>query len=60
VRALRPRAIAFSAGYEAHAPALLSYNDRRRLSPRIFHTATDGAIELLSDGRRAWITTASE
>jgi hypothetical protein len=60
VGALRPRAIAFSAAYEAHEPALLSYNDRRRLSPRIFHTATDGAIELTSDGRRAWIRTQSE
>jgi hypothetical protein len=57
IRALRPRAIAFSAAYEAHAPALLSYNDRRRLSPRVYHPANDGAVELVSDGRRAWIRT---
>lgn len=60
VRALRPKAIAFSAAYEAPEPALLSYNDRRRLSPRIFHTATHGAVELTSDGRRAQITVESE
>jgi hypothetical protein len=59
IRALRPGAIAFSAAYEAHAPALLSYNDRRRLSPRVYHPANDGAIELVSNGRRAWIRTES-
>jgi hypothetical protein len=60
LRALRPKAIAFSEAYEAPAPALLSYGDRRRLSPRIFHTDNDGAVELISDGRRAWIATQNQ
>lgn len=57
VAALRPRAIVFSQAYEAPAPALLSYADRRRHSPRVYHPAADGTVELASDGRRAWLTT---
>lgn len=57
VAALAPRAIAFSAAYEAAEPALLSYADRRRFSPQIYHPANDGAVSLVSDGRRAWIET---
>lgn len=59
VAALRPRAIAFTAAYEAEEPALLSYADRRRFSPRIYHPANDGAVTLLSDGRRASIATSN-
>lgn len=57
VAALRPQAIAFTTAYEAPASALLSYAERRRFSPRLYHPANDGAVELLSDGRRAWIVT---
>ncbi len=57
IAALAPRAIAFTAAYEAPAPALLSYAARRRHSPQVFHPAADGQIELVSDGRRAWIVT---
>jgi len=57
VVALRPRAIAFSAAYAADKPALLSYADRRRFSPQIFHPANDGVVTLVSDGRRAWVET---
>jgi hypothetical protein len=49
--ALRPRAMLFSAAYEAHDPVLLSYADRRRASPRLYHQANDGTVELISDGR---------
>lgn len=55
--ALGPRSIAFSAAYEAEEPALLSYVDRRRASPNIYHPANDGGISLVSDGRRAWVET---
>lgn len=57
IAALQPRAIVFSEAYEAPAPALLSYADRRRYSPRLYHPKNDGTIELVSDGRRAWIVT---
>lgn len=55
--ALAPRAVAFSAAYEAEEPALLSYAERRRLSPQIYHPANEGAVSLVSDGRRAWVET---
>lgn len=58
VAALAPRAIAFSEAYVAPAPALLTYADRRRASPRVYHPRADGQIELVSDGRRAWIMTS--
>lgn len=57
IAALRPRAIVFSEAYEAPSPALLSYADRRRYSPRLYHPKNDGAIDLVSDGRQAWIVT---
>lgn len=60
VAALRPRAIAFTAAHEADEPALLSYADRRRHSPRIYHPANDGTVTLTSDGRRASITTSNQ
>ncbi|NTU85113.1 MAG: hypothetical protein HGA45_38095, partial [Chloroflexales bacterium] len=60
VAALRPRAIAFTEGYEAPAPALLSYAARRRYSPMVFHPDADGLIELVSDGRRSWLKTSDE
>ncbi len=55
VAALRPRAIVFSEAYAAPAPALLSYTARRHYSPTVFHPSADGQIELVSDGRRAWL-----
>jgi hypothetical protein len=57
VAALAPQAIVFTAAYEAPDPALLSYAARRRHSPRVYHPAADGQIELVSDGRRTWIVT---
>lgn len=56
VGALAPGAMAFSQAYEAPAPALLSYAARRRHSPRVYHPKADGQIELVSDGRRSWLT----
>ncbi|MEI7645940.1 MAG: hypothetical protein WCJ55_16855 [Chloroflexales bacterium] len=55
---LRPQAIIFTSAYVAAAPALLSYADRRRRSPRLYHEANDGTVELISDGRNAWIESA--
>ncbi|MEI7772717.1 MAG: hypothetical protein WCI67_22185 [Chloroflexales bacterium] len=54
---LRPQAIIFTSAYVAAAPALLSYAERRPLSPRLYHETNDGTVELISDGRRAWIDT---
>ncbi len=59
IAALRPRAIVFSEAYEAPAPALLSYADRRRYSPRLYHPKNDGAVSLVSSGSVAWIETAT-
>lgn len=55
IAALRPRSIVFSTGYEELAPALLSYTDRRRYSPALFHEKNDGTVELISTGRKAWL-----
>jgi hypothetical protein len=60
VAALAPRAIVFSEAYEAPAPALLSYAARRRYSPRVYHPKADGQIELVSDGRHAWILSTND
>lgn len=59
IAALRPRAIVFSEAYEAPAPALLSYADRRRYASRLYHPKNDGAVSLISTGSRAWIETAA-
>lgn len=59
LRDLRIRAVAFSAGFEADDPALASFHERRQLAPRLYHPKLDGAIHLISDGRRATITTQS-
>jgi hypothetical protein len=57
LEALQPRAIIFSTAHEAHDPALLSYAERRRHSPRLYHSANDGSVELISDGRRTVVVT---
>ncbi|NJN18248.1 MAG: hypothetical protein HC822_19330 [Oscillochloris sp.] len=51
---MKPRAIAFTTAYEAPEPALLTYAERHRAAPQLFHPALDGTITLISDGRRAW------
>ncbi|WP_238613280.1 hypothetical protein [Candidatus Oscillochloris fontis] len=54
---LRPQAILFSSRYADDEPVLLSYTERRRYSPALYHEKNDGTVELISDGRRAWIET---
>lgn len=54
---LRPQAILFSSRYESDQIVLLSYTERRRYSPALYHEKNDGTVELISDGRRAWIET---
>ena len=55
--ALRPRAIIFTSAYESAAPVLLSYAERRRFSPNLYHEKNDGTVDFVSDGRRTWIET---
>jgi hypothetical protein len=55
IAALRPQALLFTDTYAAAAPALLSYRDRRRFSPALYHRKNNGGVALISDGRRAWI-----
>ncbi|MBX0327439.1 hypothetical protein K2Z83_07080 [Oscillochloris sp. ZM17-4] len=55
--ALRPRAVAFTSAYEAAEPALLSYAERRLVSPALYHEKNDGTVELISDGRSVWFAT---
>lgn len=57
LHALRPQAMVFSSAYEAAEPALLSYAERRRFSPLLYHEKIDGTVELVSDGRRVWWAT---
>lgn len=57
VAVAKPRAIVFSQAYEAAAPALLTYADRRRYSPQVYHPKNDGIVTLASDGHRVRITT---
>lgn len=52
---LHPRAIVFSDAYSAPSPVLLSFAERRRYSPRVFHPKADGHIQFTSDGRRVVI-----
>jgi hypothetical protein len=54
---LRPRALIFTSAYEAAEPALLSYAERRRFSPALYHEKNDGTVELISDGIRSWFAT---
>ncbi len=58
--ALRVGAVAFSRGYEAAAPELASFHERRRLAPRLYHPKIDGTIHLTSDGRRAVISAQTQ
>jgi hypothetical protein len=58
VAALRPRAIVFTAAHEAADPALLTYADRLRHSPQVYHPANEGTVTLSSDGRRALVMTS--
>lgn len=60
VAALRPQAMVLTDAYEAPTPALLSFAERRRSSPQVFHTKADGPIELISDGRRSVIVVKAE
>ncbi len=55
--AWRPRAIIFTTAYEAAYPALLTMHERRLNGASVYHPELDGTIELISDGRRVWITT---
>ncbi|MFV9503369.1 MAG: hypothetical protein AB4911_02270 [Oscillochloridaceae bacterium umkhey_bin13] len=50
--ALQPTTIIFTPAYEAPAPALLSYADRRQHARQVFHPKADGMISLVSDGHR--------
>ncbi|MEF3276015.1 MAG: hypothetical protein K6356_16755 [Chloroflexus sp.] len=54
---LHIRAVAFSIGFEADEPVLQTFHERKRLAPYLYHPKLDGAIQLVSDGRRAIITT---
>lgn len=56
--ALRPRAIAFTTAFEAEEPALLSYADRRRFAPHLYHPANDGTITFTSDSHNSSIKTS--
>ncbi|PDW01912.1 hypothetical protein CJ255_16755 [Candidatus Viridilinea mediisalina] len=55
---LRPRAMFMSESYSAPSPVLLSFAERRRFSPQVFHPKADGQLQFTSDGRR--VTLKSE
>lgn len=57
IEALRPRALVFTDGQQADRPAEQTFVERAIGGARLYHERLDGAIEWISDGRRAWITT---
>ncbi|MCG8352338.1 MAG: hypothetical protein MI924_31620 [Chloroflexales bacterium] len=57
VTALQPQAIIFTQAWEAEKPVLLTWQERRLHGAAIYHNKLNGTIELISDGRQAWIET---
>jgi beta-lactamase superfamily II metal-dependent hydrolase len=57
VRALRPQALVFTDGQTADRPVELTFVERAIGGAALYHEQLDGAIEWVSDGRRAWVTT---
>lgn len=55
--AWQPEAIIFTSAYEAEEPALASYHERALNGAALYHEKLDGTVELISDGRRAWVET---
>ncbi len=55
--AWQPRAMMLTDGLDAAKPALLTFAERRRCAPRLYHQKLHGTVELVSDGRTAWIET---
>ena len=60
VAALRPEAIVFTDAYEAPESAQLSFAERQRYSPQLFHSRVHGLIELVSDGRKSKVILRDE
>ncbi len=55
MEAWQPRALLFTTAYEAPAPAELTYAERSRYGSALYHQRINGTVELVSDGRTAWI-----
>jgi hypothetical protein len=53
----KPKAVVFTAGYEAEKPVLLTTSERAPGVAAIYHPKLNGTIELVSDGRRLWAHT---
>jgi beta-lactamase superfamily II metal-dependent hydrolase len=53
----QPQELVFTTGLEQDPPALLTYAERKRYGSgaRLYHPELDGTIEVVSDGRRAWV-----
>ncbi len=53
----QPQELVFTTGLEQDPPALLTYAERKRYGSgaRLSHPELDGTIEVVSDGRRAWV-----
>jgi competence protein ComEC len=57
VRALRPQALVFTDGQSNDRPVELTFVERAVGGAALYHEQLDGAIEWVSDGRRAWVVT---
>jgi beta-lactamase superfamily II metal-dependent hydrolase len=57
VNAWQPQAIIFTQAWEAEEPILLTWQERRLHGAAIYHNKLNGTIEIISDGRQAWIET---
>jgi len=57
VQVLRPQALVFTDGQAADQPVEMTFVDRAIGGAALYHEQLDGAIEWVSDGRRAWVVT---
>jgi beta-lactamase superfamily II metal-dependent hydrolase len=57
VRALRPQTLVFTDGQSADRPAELTFVERAVGGAALYHEQLNGAVEWISDGRRAWVVT---
>jgi hypothetical protein len=52
---VEPSALIYSDGYQADQPTLLSYAERRVGHEALYHERINGALEWISNGKRAWV-----
>lgn len=59
VESVQPQALIFTDGESSTRPALLTYAERARFAPRLYHEDLDGEVELVCTPQRCWIERTS-